>query len=347
MNKPQFLAELGQLLIFMTGADRERTLSRYGALFDQAGPAGEQALMEKLGSPTRQAIRLSRIYDPSGSYDDPSLSELEAAGAAAPAQPPAPPAEPEQAPAPAPEPEKRVPAYDHSLVEEELPELDLPDLPDLPAQEPGPVPAPGPEPVPEPAPEPEQPDAPAEEAEAQAPSAPEAESAPDQAAPAPKPAPPRPEQAPDPTAPLPQPIRPQPRFISVPLDEQDHIPFPEEPAPVQRSMPLWVGVPLFILAIVCLAVPLGALILVLLPLLLVPGLAVLAGAWLTAVGGLWCVSYIADAVMLFGAAFFILGLALMVLFLGLWLDVALVKLYIRLMKGVKHLFLGRKVTSRA
>ena len=66
-----------------------------------------------------------------------------------------------------------------------------------------------------------------------------------------------------------------------------------------------------------------------------------------AVGGLWCVSYIADALMLFGAAFFVLGLALLVLFLGLWLAVSMIKLYIRLVRGMKHLFLGRKVREYA
>ena len=61
-------------------------------------------------------------------------------------------------------------------------------------------------------------------------------------------------------------------------------------------------------------------------------------------GGLWCISYIADAVMLFGVAFFVLGLALVILWCGVWLDVAIVKIYIRVMVGLKHLFLGRRVS---
>ena len=150
-----------------------------------------------------------------------------------------------------------------------------------------------------------------------------------------------------PAPPLP-PERPAPRFISVPLDAPEPPPPPpEKTVTVKRSMPLWIGVPLFVLGLLAIAVPLGALALVLSVVLLCPGLVVLAGAWLIAVGGLWCVSYIADALMLFGAAFFVLGLALLVLFLGLWLAVSMVKLYIRLVRGMKHLFLGRKVREYA
>ncbi len=360
MSKQRYLAELQRLLIFMTSADREETVRRYGALFDACGPEGEEELTRRVGSPTAVAIRLSHSYEPGVIRDEffpdgsPILAPEPEPEAEEPAPgPETPEPEAEEGPAPEPEPEEapasppedRLPVYDHSLVEEELPDLELPDLglPDLPIP-----PAPEPEPV-------------AEEPEPEGP----AEEEPDGTVPEPEPAPgpepaaeepaPEPEEAPAPApqparpAPVLPPERPAPRFISVPLDHrpQERRPAPEPVVTVKRSMPLAAGVPLFILVLIAAAVPLGAVLLVLLPLLLLPGLAILAAAWLTAVGGLWCVSYIADAVMLFGAAFFILGLALMALFLGLWLDVALVRLYIRLLTGMKHLFLGRKVISRA
>lgn len=336
MSKQRYLAELQRLLIFMTSADRDETVRRYGELFDNCGPDGEAELTRRVGSPTAVAIRLSHSYEP-GNIRDEFFPDGAPAPSSAPASQPGPemPPSPADGPAPEPEtepvspPEDRVPVYDHSLVEEELPDLEMPDLglPDLP-DPPAPEPAPGPEP---PAPE-------------------------DAAVPAPAPGPDSPVPEPErPAAPAPErpasalpPERTAPRFVSVPLDHHhEPLPAPEPVVTVERSLPLWAGVPLFILAILLVAVPLGALLLALLPILLAPGLAVLAGAWLTAVGGLWCVSYIADAVMLFGAAFFILGLALMILFLGLWLDIALVKLYIRLMRGLKHLLLGRKVIRRA
>ena len=64
MNKQRYLAELGQLLIFMTSADRALTLEKFGDLFDQAGPVGAEALAGRIGSPTKNAIRLSRSYMP-------------------------------------------------------------------------------------------------------------------------------------------------------------------------------------------------------------------------------------------------------------------------------------------
>ena len=122
MNKSQYLAELSQLLIFMTRADRERTLSRYGALFDAAGPEGQEALLAKLGSTTSSAIRLSRVYNAAGDYEDAFLDALEAEfarpeGAASPAGP-----EAKEASAP----EQDAAA----LIEDDLPDYDLPDLPD-------------------------------------------------------------------------------------------------------------------------------------------------------------------------------------------------------------------------
>lgn len=64
MNKQRFLAELRRLLVFMTPSDRDLTISKYSALFDEAGEEGEAAVLEKLGSPTKLAISLSRGYEP-------------------------------------------------------------------------------------------------------------------------------------------------------------------------------------------------------------------------------------------------------------------------------------------
>lgn len=144
--------------------------------------------------------------------------------------------------------------------------------------------------------------------------------------------------------------KPAPRFISMPLEGgiEPAEPRAEEPdVIVEHAMPLWVGVPLFIVCLIVLALPVGVLCLVLLPILLLPGLALLLGTFLAAVGGLWCTSYIADALMLFGLAALILSVALIVLWCGLRLDVGIVSLYARACRAVSHLTLGKKVIRHA
>ncbi len=278
MNKQRYIAELGRLLIFMTAADRDETLRRFGALFDEAGPDGAEALVSRIGSPTKNAIRLSRVYEPGELTDELLFGDMPPA---APAPQPAP-AQPADAPA------------GQTEEPDEFPDYGLPDLPEGPK-----------------APE----SAPAEES-------PAAEEPPER-----------------------EPAPAEPRFVSVPVHdgEPEEEYEPQRPA-VDRPMPLWLGVPLFILAVIVLGVPLAVLALALLPVMLLPGAAILIGAVLAAVGGLWCISYIADAVMLFGVAFFVLGLALVILWCGVWLDVAIVKIYIRITVGLKHLFLGRRVS---
>ena len=343
MNKQRYLAELGQLLIFMTGADRDLTLRRFGDLFDQTGPGGAEALVARIGSPTKNAIRLSRSYMPGCLTDeilfqglDLDMSEPEPEPAPGPEPEPEAPEE-EEAPAPEPE-EEAHPAY----VLPDLPDLtDMPDLPDLPDLPEDPAPA-GPEPEPE-GPEDEEEPAPdkAEETEDEEPEE-EAEADEEEE----DETPPEPEEAPVDNVPAKPGVKVPLGFVSVPLhpmEEPDDEPEEEKPQ-VDRPMPLWAGVPLFILAVVILCLPLAALILALLPVLLLPGAAVLGGAALAAVGGLWCIAYVADAVLLFGLAFFILGLGLLVLWCGFALDVDLVKLYIRIVVGLKHLFLGRRVS---
>ena len=61
INKQKFLAELGRLLTFMYEEDRQSALAMYSKMFDDA--AEEQLLLQFLVSPTRQAVVLARAYD--------------------------------------------------------------------------------------------------------------------------------------------------------------------------------------------------------------------------------------------------------------------------------------------
>ncbi|MCR5576888.1 MAG: hypothetical protein K6F56_07760 [Oscillospiraceae bacterium] len=61
INKQKFLTELGRLLTFMYEDDRERALAMYSSLFDETGD--ETGLLQMLVSPTRQAVNLARSYD--------------------------------------------------------------------------------------------------------------------------------------------------------------------------------------------------------------------------------------------------------------------------------------------
>lgn len=123
---------------------------------------------------------------------------------------------------------------------------------------------------------------------------------------------------------------------------------PEGEAPgvtVERSIPLGLGIPLFVLVFCALGVPLGAVCLAVMLALLVPGCALLFGAYLIGVGGLWCVGYVADAILLFGAAAIALALGLMLLYAGFWLGVRLFRLYGRGVGWVAGELLGRRVRS--
>lgn len=140
----------------------------------------------------------------------------------------------------------------------------------------------------------------------------------------------------------------EPRMISHGVPDYGGLPDGLAPVrePPARYMPLWVGIPLFIIAILGLGIPLAPAAAVLFVVLPIPGVLLLIGGWLIFVGGLWCVAYIADAVMLFGAAFVCLGLGLMVLWLGLWLGVTIIKLYIRGIRALARVCLSRKEASR-
>lgn len=134
---------------------------------------------------------------------------------------------------------------------------------------------------------------------------------------------------------LPEPeVEPLPAFKS---------PEPEEY--YERSMPLGVGIPLLVLVMIAIGVPLAALVLALSAVCLAPSAAVIFGAYLIAVGGLWCLAYIADAVLLFGAALLVLAVGLVILWGGIWLASRLVLLYSRGVNWLGGELLGRKVTD--
>lgn len=284
MNRQRYLAELRRLLVFMSDEDREEAVRRCAAAFDAAGPEGEAALIEALGSPTRTAIALSRGYE-QGSIPDVFPQAVEAAGAAKAAEEASTDAEPE----PAPEPESPW---------TEIPDFELSDGPG------------------------EAESAPAETPEAAVPeAAPQAEGA---------------SEAEDGEEPEPLPLTA----------------IPEEPEEgpvyvIERTMPLGLGIPLFILVFAALGIPLAALCLALALALIAPGCAVLFGAYLVFVGGLWCVGYMADAVLLFGLMFVVLAAGLLVLSLGVWLAVLLIRLYVRAFGWIAGELLGRKVIADA
>lgn len=130
--------------------------------------------------------------------------------------------------------------------------------------------------------------------------------------------------------------------------EEKSEPAMEEPAReeyYERSMPLGAGIPLLILVMVAIGVPLAALALVLAAVCLAPGGAVVFGAYLIAVGGIWCLSFAADAILLFGGALLVLAIGLAVLFGGVWLASRLFGLYARGVAWLCGELLGRKVTE--
>ena len=109
-------------------------------------------------------------------------------------------------------------------------------------------------------------------------------------------------------------------------------------------MSLGAGIDVLVLVMIAIGVPLAAAALALIAVCLAPGAAGLVGAWLVFVGGLWCISYMADAVLIFGAALLVLAVGLVILWGGVWLASRLVRLYIRGVQWLCGELLGRKVT---
>lgn len=143
--------------------------------------------------------------------------------------------------------------------------------------------------------------------------------------------------------PVPQPEPPAEAPEAPAAEAPDAAPGPR--TVIERTMPLGLGIPLFILVFGALGIPLGLLCLALSLALLAPGCAILFGAYLIGVGGLWCTSYMADAALLFGAAFIVLAIGLLVLWLGFWLAVKLWTAYVRGVGWIAGELLGRKVTA--
>lgn len=118
---------------------------------------------------------------------------------------------------------------------------------------------------------------------------------------------------------------------------------PEKPAS-RRIMPLGIGIPLFIIIMAAIGIPLAAVCVCAAAAFLVPGAVIIFAAWLVAVGGFWCLSFIPDAVLLFGAAFIVLAIGILILFGGLWLGVKLIALYIRGVRWLANAFFRRRST---
>lgn len=121
-----------------------------------------------------------------------------------------------------------------------------------------------------------------------------------------------------------------------------------KPAPephIERTMSLALGIPLFVFVMVALGLPVAGLFLAVMAVILLPGAALLTGVYLLIVGALWCMAYMADAILLFGAAFIVLALALIALWAGIWVDVKLGTLYARGVRWLAGELLGRSVTD--
>lgn len=114
---------------------------------------------------------------------------------------------------------------------------------------------------------------------------------------------------------------------------------------IERTMSLGLGIPLFIFVMIALGLPAAAVFLALIAVFLLPGGTLLTGVYLTVIGALWCTAYMADAILLFGAAFIVLAAALIVLWAGIWVDVKLGTLYVRGVKWLAGELLGRRVTD--
>ena len=62
INRKSYLAEMRSLLAFMAPEDRIRVLHHFDAMFEEAGPDGEETLARCLGSPVRQVLQIDREY---------------------------------------------------------------------------------------------------------------------------------------------------------------------------------------------------------------------------------------------------------------------------------------------
>lgn len=113
----------------------------------------------------------------------------------------------------------------------------------------------------------------------------------------------------------------------------------------ERSIPLGLGIPLFVVITAAIALPLFFLTVAVVAILLTPGLAGFFAAYLAAIGSLWCISYIADTLLLVGVAFLLAALGLLLLWAGIWVDGRLLDLYAKGFQWLCGELLGRRVTG--
>jgi len=127
-------------------------------------------------------------------------------------------------------------------------------------------------------------------------------------------------------------------------EEHDQQEQPQAPArqPVKRPMPLYAGIPLFVLAAIVVGLPLAAVVLTVILALLSPGAAAVGAAGLVTIGALWCINYIADALLMFGLAFLVLAVALVLLWAGVWCDIKLVGAVVHLVRAFAGAVLGKR-----
>jgi len=161
------------------------------------------------------------------------------------------------------------------------------------------------------------------------------------------------------------------RSLDEPCEEEDK-PAEEEPLPVQfrftpddeydededeeidsapryvraaSPLPAGVGAALLALILLIVGVPLALLTLGVALIWLIPGAVGLGATLLCAIAALWCLGFIADALLIFGLAFIVLAVGLLLLWCGIWLDVRLIGLFVRGVQRLCDKLLGKKVLA--
>ncbi len=264
MNKQRFLAELRRLLVFMTESDRNIAMEKYTAQFDAAGEDGEAALIEKLGSPTKVAISLSRGYVAgqitAESKQREALKKAEKTARAA----------------------KTVSAddYDPGAIDDDPIAIIMRSLD---------------------------------------------------------------EAAEDPDDEIEEYGADEDDYDEDDEDDEYERPHRPEYRRVGAPMPKTAGIAVLSLILLIAGLPLAALTLGVALVWLLPGAAGVIAAGLAAIGALWCLGYMADALLLLALAFLILAVALLLVFGGVWLDVKLIGLFVRGVRALCDALLGRKV----
>ena len=264
MNKQRFLAELRRLLVFMTESDRNIAMEKYTAQFDAAGEDGEAALIEKLGSPTKVAISLSRGYVAgqitAESKQREALKKAEKTARAA----------------------KTVSAddYDPGAIDDDPIAIIMRSLD---------------------------------------------------------------EAAEDPDDEIEEYGADEDDYDEDDEDDEYERPHRPEYRRVGAPMPKTAGIAVLSLILLIAGLPLAALTLGVALVWLLPGAAGVIAAGLAAIGALWCLGYMADALLLLALAFLILAVALLQVFGGVWLDVKLIGLFVRGVRALCDALLGRKV----